>query len=245
MDKLYIIVPAYNEAENIEEFIEEWYPIINSNECDPESRLVIISDGSTDDTYNIVKKHTEKKDRLIALEKKNSGHGGTLIYGYMYALDNGADYIFQTDSDRQTVPGEFNLFWDKRYDYDAIIGCRKNRQDGMQRVFVEKMLLFMLYFFFGVRIPDANAPYRLMKSELVEKYIYDFQIDYNLPNVMFTTFFAFYHEKIKFVNITFKPRKKGTNSINISKIIKIGFKSVKDFYFFGKRMKNCEYKEQV
>lgn len=79
-----------------------------------------------------------------------------------------------------------------------------------------------------------------MKSDLIKRYIYNFQIDYNLPNVMLTTFFAYYHEKIKFINITFKPRKKGTNSINISKIIKIGFKSVRDFYFFRKRMKNHE-----
>lgn len=150
MDKLYIIVPAYNEAENIEEFIEEWYPIINSNKCNPESRLVIISDGSTDDTYNIVKKHAKEKSRLIALEKENSGHGGTLIYGYMYALDNGADYIFQTDSDRQTLPEEFNLFWNERYNYDSIIGCRNKRQDGMQRVFVEKC--YYLCFMFSLEL---------------------------------------------------------------------------------------------
>ena len=82
---------------------------------------------------------------------------------------------------------------------------------------------------FKVKIPDSNAPFRLMKRELMEKYIGKMPEDFNLPNVMLTTYFAYFKEKIKFEEITFKPRQGGTNSINIRKIIKIGIKAVKDF----------------
>lgn len=54
----------------------------------------------------------------------------------------------------------------------------------------------MHYLIFGIRIPDANAPFRLMKSDLVEKYIIRFCDDYNLPNVMLTTFLFIIMKKL-------------------------------------------------
>jgi len=60
-----------------------------------------------------------------------------------------------------------------------------------------------------------------MKASLVDKYIRKLLEDFNIPNIMFTTYFVYYHEKVKFIPITFKPRQGGTNSINIKKIVKI------------------------
>ena len=54
-DKLYIVIPAYNESENIARTVEEWYPVVDKF-GDDESRLVIINDGSKDNTYDILKK---------------------------------------------------------------------------------------------------------------------------------------------------------------------------------------------
>ena len=82
---------------------------------------------------------------------------------------------------------------------------------------------------FGVDIPDSNAPFRLMKTGTVEKYIKKMPEDYNLPNVMLTTYFSYFHEKIKFVDISFKPRQGGKNSINIKRIARIGWQALGDF----------------
>jgi len=95
----------------------------------------------------------------------------------------------------------------------------------------------LIYFFFGVKVPDANAPFRLMKASVVEKYINRFEEDYNLPNIMLTAFFAYYEEKLEFREISFKPRQGGKNSINIPKIVKIGWKALGDFARFKKGMK--------
>ena len=203
MDKLYIVVPAYNEAENIKNLIDAWYPVIERHNGDNSSRLVIINDGSKDNTYELVKKYTEDKPLLEALTKQNGGHGSTVLYGYRYAIQNDTDYIFQTDSDGQTNPDEFEEFWNLRTEYDAIIGNRSTRQDGESRKFVEKTLLLILKMVFHVSIPDSNAPFRLMKKELVEKYIAKMPEDFNLPNVMLTTYFAYFHEKVKFIEISF------------------------------------------
>ena len=95
---------------------------------------------------------------------------------------------------------------------------------------MENTVCFLLRIIFGVKVPDANAPFRLMKAELVQKYIDKLPQDFNIPNIMFTTFFVYHKEKVLFLPITFKPRQGGTNSINVKKIIKIGRKAVGDFY---------------
>lgn len=236
MDILYIVVPAYNESENIIKLVEDWYPVIEKHDGCGKSRLVIVNDGSKDDTYEIIEKCAENRPLLQPLTKTNGGHGPTVLYGYRYAIENGADYIFQTDSDGQTSPDEFEAFWNLRNEYDAVIGNRSSRQDGILRKFVEAVLLVILMLVFGVRIPDSNAPFRLMKSKLVEKYIKKMPNDFNLPNVMLTTYFAYFNEKIKFINISFKPRQGGVNSINVKKIIKIGWKAIQDFYVVKKQI---------
>lgn len=237
MNTLYIVIPAYNESENIERLIYDWYPIIEKHNDEGLSRLVIVNDGSKDDTYKIMCNMARVRPLLIPLTKENGGHGDTVLYGYRYAIDNGADYIFQTDSDGQTNPNEFAEFWDSREDYSAIFGNRTVREDGQSRAFVEKVLCLFLKVFFSVSLPDANAPFRLMKADYVKKYIQRIPENYNLPNVMLTMFGKFYNEKIKFIEITFKPRQGGTNSINIKRIVKIGMKAIKDFGDIRKGMK--------
>ena len=50
MEKLYIVIPAYNEAENIQGVVEEWYRVLELADMSKESRLLVIDDGSRDDT---------------------------------------------------------------------------------------------------------------------------------------------------------------------------------------------------
>lgn len=229
MDKLYIVVPAYNESENIERLVEDWYPVVEKHSGDGESRLVVVNDGSKDNTFDIMIDLAKDKPLFEPLTKQNGGHGATVLFAYKYAIDKGADFIFQTDSDGQTNPKEFDQFWDLKEKYDAIIGSRPDRQDGWNRKFVEATLLLILRMTFGVKIPDSNAPFRLMRRELLEKYIDKMPNNFNLPNVMLTTYFAYFKENIKFIDISFKPRQGGVNSINIKKIIKIGWKALGDF----------------
>lgn len=240
MEIIYMIIPAYNEAENIESIINDWYPIIDKHNGNGQSRLVVINDGSKDNTYEILKTMAKSRPYLEPITKQNSGHGSTVLFGYRYAIKNGADWIFQTDSDGQTDPLEFDDFWNARRDYDAIIGNRVVRGDGLSRKLVENIVCFLLWCIFRVRVKDANAPFRLMRTSLMEKYIDKLPENYNLPNIMLTTYFVYFKEKIKFLPITFKPRQGGSNTINIKAIIKIGLKAVGDFAVFKKRINDCE-----
>ena len=235
MDSLYIVMPAYNEEANILRVIDSWYGILEDK--GPDSRLVVADSGSTDATHNILLKFKESHSRFEILDTSDKQHGPKVIALYDYAIKNGADYIFQTDSDGQTNPKEFADFWNDRKNYDGIFGNRTVRGDGKSRAFVEKVVCFLLKLYFKVKVPDANAPFRLMKTSVVKKYLYKLDKDYNLPNIMMTTYFSYYNEKTDFKVISFKPRKAGKNSVNIPRIIKIGWKALGDFRRLKKDMK--------
>ncbi len=237
-DTLYIVMPAYNEGENIRETVDSWMRVLDGKSN--KSRLVIADSGSTDDTHNKLLGLKKKYSKLEILEKTNQYHGPKVIALYNYAIKKNADYIFQTDSDGQTDPKEFEGFWEKREKHDAIIGYRNKRGDGRIRALVEKVVCILLRIFFSVKVPDANAPFRLMKTSLVEKYINRLPDEYDLPNIMLTAYFARFNENIAFETISFKPRTAGTNSVNIKKIFKVGKESLSAFRLFQKDMKNSD-----
>ena len=189
MEKFYFVMPAYNEAENIQQTIRQWYPVVEKiNQMEAcEAVLAIADDGSKDNTYQIMSQAKEEGglEHFEPVTKPNGGHGQTVLFLYRHALAHGADYVFQTDSDGQTNPDEFWQMFEHRHDYDFQIGYRKGRQDGAGRVFVA-----------------VKWDYR-----------------------------------IKFYEITFKPRQGGVNSINMKRIFKIGWKALGDFRRINRNIK--------
>lgn len=234
MNTLYIVIPAYNEEQMIQAVVEEWYPLIDK--IGEGSKLVIADSGSDDRTHSILVRLQGVYPRLEVLSDTGKEHGPKLIAMYNYAILHKADWVFQTDSDGQTTAAEFQRFWDKRNSYDAIFGQRKHRGDGWIRDFVEKVVCVLLKLYFGVKVPDANAPYRLMRTATLAKYMPRFSLEYNLPNIMITTFFTYYKEKVEFIPITFKPRQGGVNSIDLAKICGIGWHALADFRNFKRGM---------
>ncbi len=235
-DVLYMIIPAYNESANIAQLVDDWYPVIEAHDGGGKSRMVIIDDGSKDDTFAIIEKLAESRPLLKPITKPNSGHGATILHGYKYAISEGADYIFQTDSDGQTKASEFEDFWKRRRRYDMVIGWRRSREDGASRVFVTNVLRLVVRLVFGVKVRDANTPYRLMKRETLEKYINIIPDDYFLTNVVISVIFKKKNLAVRYLPITFRPRQGGVNSINIRKITGIGLQALKDFRTINRRL---------
>jgi len=234
-------MPAYNEAENIEDTIKQWYPVVEKVNALPDCQAIIAiaNDGSKDNTYEVMQ--SMKKDGayplLEPLNKKNGGHGQTVLYLYRYALENGADYVFQTDSDGQTNPEEFWQMFEHRHKYDFQIGYRQNRQDGMSRIFVTKTLRLVVWLMFHEWVTDANTPFRLMQKDKLKAIMDVIPQDYFLCNVAISAIGVKWHYKIKFYKITFKPRQGGVNSINMKRIFKIGWKALSDFRKINNNLK--------
>lgn len=238
MDRIYFVMPAYNEAENIEQVIRQWYPIVEK--CGTECKLIIANDGSKDNTFEIMNKLKNKYPQFVPLNKKNSGHGATVLYLYRYAIENNADYIFQTDSDGQTNPEEFWQFYENRKKYDFQIGYRKGRQDGASRVFVTKTLRLVVWMMFHEWVTDANTPFRLMKTEQLKEILKVIPQDFFLCNVAISAIAVKWKESLKFYQITFRPRQGGVNSINMKRIIKIGWKAIGDFKTINQRLQSYQ-----
>ena len=189
-----VIIPAYNEEENIYNVVESWYKCVEL--ANIRFKIIIADSGSTDSTHDILLDLKQKYNNIEIISDTKKEHGSKLIALYKYAIEQGADYCFQTDSDGQTNPMEFEEFWKKRIDYDAIIGERGNRKDGIMRIVAEWVVCFLCRLYFGINIKDANAPFRLMKTEVLR--CVDFlPNDYFIPNVMLTVLFIKHGRKVK------------------------------------------------
>ncbi|KRK39131.1 glycosyltransferase family 2 protein [Loigolactobacillus bifermentans] len=229
-DCLYIVIPAYNEQDNIQAVAKEWHEIVQ--QVGATSRLVIINDGSRDQTLAKLQALAQQLPQLLVLDKPNGGHGDTVLFGYHYAVAHHADYIFQTDSDGQTLPSEFMPFWQQRRQFDAQFGFRKVRQDGLARWIVTKVLRLVVLAQFHVWVVDANTPYRLMSASSLAPLLAKIPDKYNLPNVLLSVMYVKKQLKYRFTRVTFRPRQGGVNSINLKSIIKIGEHAVHDFSGF-------------
>lgn len=237
-ETIYIVMPAYNEEANIEEVIEQWHPVAERiNAEGNEAYLAIANDGSKDRTFAIMQQLQGKYKYLCPLDKPNSGHGATVLYLYRYAIERKADYVFQTDSDGQTLPEEFWQMWEHRHEYDFQIGTRGGRQDGFSRIVVTKTLRFVVWLMFHVWVKDANTPFRLMKAERLSAIMNNIPEDFFLANVAVSAIAVKKGEKIAWYPITFRPRQGGVNSINLKRIWGIGVKSLGEFRKINKALK--------
>lgn len=234
MEKLYIIIPAYNEEANIRSVIDQWHSVVENTGTD--SRLVVVNDGSRDCTYQVLLELKKQYPQLIVLTKKNQGHGATVLYGYKYAIHKGADYVFQTDSDGQTLASEFPVFWRNREKCGLLIGQRIHREDGVSRLFVTKVLRLVLLVVFHVWVKDANSPYRLMRCSQLQEILKRVPKDFFLSNVLIAVIYTKKKLGVHYYPISFLPRQGGENSINLKKIFGIGKKSFRQFLALRKKV---------
>ncbi len=231
-ESLYIVMPAYNEEANIESVIAMWHPV--AEKAGKGSRLLVVNDGSRDSTWEKICACQKDYPLLLAVDKKNEGHGPTVLAAYKKAIEDGADYIFQTDSDGQTLPDEFWPFWEMRESAGLIIGYRKGREDGLSRVLVTRTLRLVLFLTFHIWVKDANTPFRLMKSSELKEVLKKIPEGYNLPNVLMSVIYEKEKKNVRYIPITFRPRQGGKNSLNMKRIIGIGRQAVHDFRILRK-----------
>ena len=121
--------------------------------------------------------------------------------------------------------------------YDFQIGHRLGRQDGVSRVFVTKTLRLVVWLMFHEWVVDANTPFRLMNSKKLKAIMDVIPSDYGLCNVAISAIAVKWNYRIGWYKITFKPRQGGINSINMKRILKIGWKALGDFRKINRNIK--------
>ncbi|MEZ3591675.1 MAG: glycosyltransferase family 2 protein [Muribaculaceae bacterium] len=236
-DNIYIVMPAYNEEETILDVVAQWHrTALDIQASGADVTLMIANDGSNDNTMAILNSLTEKYPLLVPIDKPNSGHGPTLFYLYGEAINRGADFIFQTDSDGQTDPSEIWPMWEQRHSYDFQIGHRSHRKDGRGRIFAAKVLKLVVRATFGVNVIDANAPFRLMRASALKSIMEVIPQDFFLTNVAISAIAVKKGLRCRWIPITFRQRQGGVNSINIKRIFMIGYKAIGELHDINKNI---------
>lgn len=226
---LALICPVFNEEKNIQAVLAEWIEILDQYVGKDQYHFIYINDGSTDQTLSKLKELEKIHPQMIVLDKKNSGHGPTCIFGYDYAIQKKYQWVFQIDSDGQCDPTFFKNFWENKQNYPWQFGCRTTRDDGWQRIVVTNILAVAVYAGSGVFVRDANVPYRLMPVEKLASFLSLIPANFFLANVLLSVFIKARYD-IKWYPIHFRARFSGESKVKGFKFAKIGIKLFYDLF---------------
>lgn len=170
MDKLLVIIPTYNEKENIERMVRKVFSL------EEPFHILIIDDGSPDGTATIVKKlQTEFKDKLHLVERAGKlGLGTAYITGFKWAIANKYDYICEMDADFQHNPDDLvRLYRAAKGGADLVIGSRYI--DGVTvinwpigRVIMSYYASAYVRFITGMNIMDTTAGFKCYHRKVLE-----------------------------------------------------------------------------
>ena len=219
---LAVVAPCYNEAEYLENFISEWCVVLSN----VNHKFYLIDDGSTDNTEELINSISEKYPNLCYIKKHNSGHGLTCRFSYDLVLNmNEFSHILQIDSDGQCNPSYFSEFWELAKENDCVFGVRQKRDDGLLRILTSFFCTTLSSIISGRSLRDANVPYRLIKTSVLQIALYKVPKDFIIQNVALTVALkSLSNVSFGYVPIHFKDRAAGSNSINIFDVTKLGIK---------------------
>lgn len=221
---LAVVMPVYNEEANIEKVLNEWLTMLRNQKLS--FNIIVCNDGSTDSTLSILESLVTDTKELKIVNKENSGHGQSCLYGYKIALAEGYDWIFQIDSDGQCDPKYFPHFLSCSNEHDVIYGFRTYREDGFVRKIISRVVTILIFFTTYNFVKDANVPYRLMKRDTLQKVIGRIPSDFYLANILLSIL-QNKHDDIHWVSIGFRKRLGGEPSVKAFKFLKHGIRLFK------------------
>lgn len=214
-------MPVYNEEEAIAGVIHEWQQLLDASKVP--YTFCILNDGSKDNTLAILKNFEQEYPNIRIVDKPNTGHGQSCVCGYKLALEQGADWILQIDSDGQCDPKYFPQFIQEAEQYKAVYGKRTTRDDGFNRMVISRFVSLFTFVATGIWIKDANVPYRLIHRSVMEHIVDKVPKDFHLANI-YVSVLTRKQEKIKWVEIHFRNRSGGVASVKTFSFMKHGLK---------------------
>jgi glycosyltransferase involved in cell wall biosynthesis len=165
MTSISLVLPAYNEAENIEPLVAEAVPALEANADDYE--IIVVDDGSADGTAEVTRRVMESYPAVRLVQHEvNKGFGAAVFTGFTSAVK---DWIFYTDADRQFVLSELEQFVPYMDQADLIAGYRAPRRDPFLRVFYGKGWSALCTLMFGYTVRDVDCGFKLFRREIIEK----------------------------------------------------------------------------
>ena len=155
--KILIIIPTYNELENLPKLIPE---VLSKNE---NIDILIVDDNSPDGTADFVQDEAKKNSRIKLIKReKKMGLGTAYIAGFKFALQNNYDYIFEMDADLKEIKK-----------YDLVLGSRYKEGVNVANWPMSRLMLSMFANIYsrvitGLPVHDATGGYKCFRKEVLE-----------------------------------------------------------------------------
>lgn len=239
MNKALIIIPTYNEIENVEDII---HAVLSQN---TDFDVLIVDDGSPDGTGAKVKEMMASNSRIHILEREGKlGLGTAYLAGFRYGLDRGFEFIFEMDADFSHPPKDLNnLYAACSNGADVAIGSRYTKGGGVKnwsnyRLFLSRGASLYVRMITFMPVMDPTAGFKCYRRKVLET------INLNKINSVGYAFqiemkYAAYKNgfKIKEVPIIFADRVKGTSKMDgsiiteaIWGVLNMKLRSLKGYY---------------
>jgi len=165
MPSISLVMPAHNEAENIEPVVTEAVPALAAVSNDFE--IIVVDDGSKDDTAGVTRRLMETEPHLRLVQHPvNKGFGAAVLTGFTSATK---DWILYTDADRQFVLAELANFMPYTDKADLIAGYRAPRRDPFLRVLYGKGWSMLCTLFFGYTVRDVDCGFKLLRRKIIDQ----------------------------------------------------------------------------
>lgn len=227
---LAVIIPCFNEELCIERTVKALFVVLNSliekNKINPNSYLYLVDDGSSDSTWEIIKRlHDENK--LVKAQKfiRNYGNQKALIAGLEAVREIGCDCVVSIDADLQQDEWAIEKFIDEYMKgFDVVSGIRNDRNTDSFFKKTTALMFYKLMNLLGVKIPVNHSDYRLISRRAL-----DLMSQYH-ENALFLR--GFFHElglKTAYVHFDVKQRFAGKSKFNFVKLLELSLNGITSF----------------
>lgn len=231
-----IIIPIYNEEENIKELVQKLEDVINK--IDDESEIIFVNDGSTDKSYDLLFEEYNKYGNIVLVNlARNYGQTYALSAGFEIAKGN---VIMSMDGDLQHDPYEVPLFIEKiNQGYDVVSGWRKERKDDfITRKLPSQIANWLISLLSGIRIHDFGTTFKAYKHDIIKRINL-----YGEQHRFIPALASWLGASITEIPITNVVREKGKSNYGLERTFKVILDlimlrfllkySTKPLYFFG------------
>ena len=185
--KAVIIIPTYNEVENIEKLILEIFKF------EPKIQILFIDDNSPDGSADLIRQLQQKYTNIHLLERPGKqGLGSAYIMGFRFALEKGYEYIFEMDADFSHNPREIPNFLKAIDKYDLVLGSRYIKGVNVVNWPLSRLQFLCTYSqnnlkATGIPVQDSTGGFKCFRRQVLESIGFDtiksngyaFQIEMN------------------------------------------------------------------
>jgi len=162
-----IVAPVYNESATLAEFVRRNAAVCDALSARYASEIVLVDDGSADDTLQVARNLIASEPRLRVIElRRNFGQTAALQAGLSAAI---GDYVISMDSDLQHFPEDIPLFVEQaERGFDLVCGWRKDRQENALRRWPSRVANLLIKRVIGVDVHDFGTTFRLYRADLLQ-----------------------------------------------------------------------------